>query len=166
MKTKKSNKKKTTPDNHKHTESCFACEHGTEALEAFELKSIEDYGWYCHYVPSEDYDNSPTGVNIHTHHIQESFNHPDLQIVIPLSQHTVLAVLHEVVNNFIKKGVKFKVGKKYKKIIGNEYSVVFTNAKECGRDVLRMIIPDKNGYLKENEPMDEQFKIQHILKKT
>lgn len=44
----------------------------------------------------------------------------------------------------IKKGTVYEPGNKYDKIIQN-YKVEFINAKESGRSVLRLLIPDANG---------------------
>jgi len=142
---------------------CFAHKYGVDALEQKEKEGVEKYGWYAHAVPG-DFKNSPTGMNIHTHHIQESFNHPDLQIVISVSPSqfgVMMSILHNAVNNFIKKGEKFEVGKEYKNIVGNGYSVTFAKTKECGREVLRMILPDKNGYIQKNEPMSGGYELQY-----
>ena len=41
------------------------------------------------------------------------------------------------------------------------YKVTFAKAKECGRDVLRLILPDNHGYIQENEPMNTSYDKQY-----
>jgi hypothetical protein len=55
------------------------------------------------------------------------------------------SILWSVVEDNIKKGKKFEAGKKYDKLIGNDYKVLFLEASENERKVLRMIFPDKDG---------------------
>ncbi len=88
---------------------CACCENGKEHVEKLEQDSINEYGWYAHAVPGDDVRNTPTGMNIHTHHLPESFNHPDLQLVIPIpyeQMNIMLGVLHAAVDNYIRKGIK------------------------------------------------------------
>lgn len=147
--------------NHQEGQKCFACEHGKEAMEKFEKDSIEKYGWYTHFITDED-DSSPTGFNAHTHHLMESYGHPDLQIVIPMEPQLVSYIFHNAVNEYIKKGIPLEVGKEYKNIIGNGYSITVIKVKETDdREVLRIIFPDKYGYLQKTEPMDERYLIQY-----
>lgn len=143
---------------------CDYCEHGHEEVHKREQDGIKKYGWYAHFVPDDDERNTPTGINIHTHHLPESFNHPDLQIVFPVSFQQVnimLGALHAIVDNYIRKGIKLEPGKEYDKVL-NHYKVTVAKAKECERDVLRIIVPGPDGYIQRNEPMTGVYAEQYI----
>lgn len=107
-----------------------------------EKEMQKDYGFYCHMVPSGD-PESPTGTNYHTHGIPISLNHPDVQIVMALPPQIYGPIIHSVYN-FIKEGNIIEVGKYYDDFLQG-LSVEFAWATECGRDILRMILPDKEG---------------------
>lgn len=104
--------------------------------------AFEKYGFLIHYV-SQDPD-APNCFNAHTHGLMQSFGHLDFQICLPSSPQTVLILFHDLVRN-IKGGAAYEPGKKYPDILGNGYLLEFIKAKECGRDVLRFLIPDKYG---------------------
>lgn len=122
-------------------------------------KQVEKHGWYVHYVTSDD-DESPTGTNIHTHGIRETFNHPDLQIVIPLPQEVVMSVLHVAVNR-IKEGESFSEGMRRSNILAGDYDVTFIKAKENGREVIRIVLPDADGNLHPESITDNFAKQYH-----
>jgi hypothetical protein len=118
----------------------------------FENKMMKKYGWYVHFIMRED--NTPFGINIHTHGLHETYNHKDLQICIPLPQRVAHQILINIVNE-IKNGTTFSPGIKYENILLN-YKIELIEAKEGGREILRVIIPDadgeyKNEYLKQFE---------------
>lgn len=112
---------------------------------------LKEYGFYTHYVPDDDED-SPTQINIHTHGLPDSFDHPDLQIVVPLEPQTASQILHDIVS-WIKKGNEVKVNTPYSFFIKG-MDVMFTWAVECDRDVLRLILPDTKGKLLPDEIQD------------
>jgi hypothetical protein len=154
---------KKTHTNSKSCE-CYACKYGMEALDKFEIEMMEKYGWYIHVVVDDGEDNTPTGMNAHTHGLVKSFDHPDLQWVIPMGQdkvNIIASTFHAIVDNYLKKGIKLQVGEEYSEVIGNSYKVTFAKAKECGREILRIILPDQYGYMQKNEPMDEAFATQY-----
>lgn len=103
--------------------------------------ALAKYGYYIHYVM----DAGPMGLNAHTHGLVESFGHPDLQIVLPLSTNMVGSLLADAVA-LIKNGRRFASGEVTGGIVKN-YNVKFLAARENGRDVLRIIIPDAAGNL-------------------
>ncbi len=104
-------------------------------------ESMEKVGWYAHCVPGGD--NTPFGFNYHTHGMERSWGHRNIQIVMPLD-FTVCHTFANVIVAAVKKGMKFEPNVDYPDIAGGGYTVRFIEAKECGRSVLRMIIPDKN----------------------
>lgn len=126
----------------------MTCEHGQKGCKGrdfdHEQKMMGEYGFFCHMVPMGD-DSSPTGINYHTHGLPETLNHPDIQIVLPISPMVFGPIIHSVFD-FIKEGNKLEVEKKYSNFL-KDYDVEFAWAIENDRDVLRMILPDVNGGL-------------------
>jgi hypothetical protein len=126
----------------------------------WEETQLRKVGWIAHCVfprvdaPNEN-DNYPSGVNYHTHGLLGSFNHPDIQICFPASMESLHGIANAVIHE-IKKGKKFEAGVKYYDIMQPPYAVEFIKARECGRDVLRLLIPDKNGEYKQH-PYDKQL---------
>jgi hypothetical protein len=135
--------------NHEEGFECEACKTGVEAVLEKEKKLIEDYGWYAHYVPGSD--EFPFGINMHTHGVAENFDHPDLQICVNMNPHSGHSIISDVIKN-IKDGKKYVAGEKYGELIkpkpgyvGPEYKVLFLEAEEMDRKVLRLIFPDVDG---------------------
>jgi hypothetical protein len=117
------------------------------ASQASDAATIAKFGWCGHYV-FDDVD-SPTGLNIHTHGLRESYGHPDLQIVLPLAEWVAHAILINLAAE-IKAGRRFAPGDVACGIIEG-YFVGFAAATECGREVLRVIIPGPDGRLARGE---------------
>lgn len=131
---------------------CYACKNGFDALAKKEQELIEKFGWYTHMVAHNDW------CDTHTHHVSESYNHPDLQITLPLSQSTVSGILNVLVT-MIKSGTVFKEGLNYEGIIRG-YEVTFIKVSDGIRDLLRIILPDRDGNLIE-EDMDPVYAAQY-----
>ncbi len=118
-----------------------------------ETKMIEEYGYMVHMV----YDDPDTGgANLHSHGITR-INCPDLQIVVGLPPN-ILSPLFNDYYEMMKSGQKIEIGKNYDEFL-HGYSVQFIWAVEQNRDVLRMILPDKQGNL-DKEKMDDKFSFQ------
>jgi Domain of unknown function (DUF4262) len=104
-------------------------------------ENMARYGWYANYVPNHP--ESPTGVSTHTYGLDESWHHPNIQIVVPMPPkmaHGILIQLAEMVAS----GRKFEPGVKYDDIM-EDLPVMFAWADESGRRVLRAILADKEG---------------------
>lgn len=123
---------------------CECCSFGREMFEERERKNIEEYGWLVHFVSDEP--GCPFRMNIHTHGLLENFNHTDLQICAPIGPEIAHGILINLVD-LIKKGITFEPRKEYsgEDIIECPYSIYFAEAEECGRLVLRLIIPDSQN---------------------
>ncbi len=113
-----------------------------EALKKLEKDCIEKFGWYAHFVVDDPM--CPDNTNFHTHNLKEAFGHKDLQICLGIRPEMAHSLLTSVIDE-IKKGVKFETGKEYDNVFGNGFKAKFIDAFECGRQVLRLIIPDQNG---------------------
>jgi hypothetical protein len=112
----------------------------------FEEKMVKKYRFVIHAICNSEF---PYGSNFHTHFLVENFNHPDLQICLPVPDDNVIHTIHDIFHktvNEIKKGKKFKSGDIVPDIIEN-YHVLFINAIESRRTILRIIFPDENGNL-------------------
>lgn len=133
--------------NFEHNCQCEACRDGMEAVMKKQKEQTDKHGWIIHYIPKSK--EHPFGVNIHTHGLADNFNHPDLQIVIPMRPEFVHKILITAVEKHIKKNEPYVSGKKYTDLVtdseGTDYGVLFIDAVEDGRKVLRMIFPEKDG---------------------
>jgi hypothetical protein len=123
-----------------------------EALRRNEQAQLAKHGWISHYVFDDP--DTPTGINVHSHGVQENFGHPDFQIIIPLATETAWGILANLVDG-VKAGHRFKPGTTAAWIILG-YDVGFADATEGGRDVLRVIIPDPEGRVRRGE-MDAEY---------
>lgn len=103
---------------------------------------LEEFGWYAHVVESGD--KTPYSYNYHTHGFEGLFNHKNIQIVIPMPPERAHDFATIIVNE-IKSGKRFSTGVDYPDLAGNGFMVRFIDAMECGRSVLRMLVPDKAG---------------------
>lgn len=104
---------------------------------------VKRHGWYLHFdFMAIGY---PYLVNIHTHGLS-MFDHLDLQICFPLTKEDAYVIVMNVVEG-IKNGRRFAPGLKYRDILYG-FDMEFAEAKEDGRNVLRMIFPDKYGNIR------------------
>ena len=83
--------------------------------------------------------------NAHTHGMEELYNHPDFQIVLQMDPNLLGYILNEL-GARVQNGAKFKAGDEIADIIANGYVVRLVEAKECGRTVLRVLLPDVNNH--------------------
>lgn len=119
------------------------------------------HGWVVDAIhDTKDFScDTETGVDIHTHGIQESFDHPDLQCILPADINIIHSIFCIIVEN-IKRGKKYESGKCYGDILNNGYKLRFIEATQGGRRVLRVILPDRKGKLHKNL-MQKEFQIQY-----
>lgn len=116
-------------------------------INADQAEMMRKYGWFAHYVPNDP--DSPTDFNAHTHGFEESWAHPDVQIVIAMPQpqlHGILITIAEL----LKKGIRLEAGEISESVLEG-YPVTFAWAKEGRRRLLRVILPDKDGGVKRDE---------------
>ncbi len=136
---------------------CNECEYrklGSEEFKRREKEMKEKYGFCIHFIPDVDpYD-------AHTHGLCD-YMHPELQIRLNLDCKTLKVILN-LLGDKIKKGEKFK----HKQIIKNEdictLPFTFVNAgyDDDNKEVLRIILPDKNGLMPWDYNCDSEFKKQ------
>jgi hypothetical protein len=119
---------------------------GEEALAAnaaWEAEQMAKHGWYVHIVMDED-DESPTGFNVHTHGLMETYRQLDFQVVAVLHPEVIHALLI-VLAKRIKDGLRVKDGDILTAILAGGFKLKAVAAREGGRDVLRLIVPGKDG---------------------
>lgn len=109
------------------------------------------HGWHI----DRDLNNPdfPYDANIHTHGLIQ-FGHLDLQVCYPLNAEDAYILMMVAVER-IRAGVTFTPGIKYGDMLCG-CDVEFAEAKEDGRVVLRMILPDSTGNL--HGDLKEQWK--------
>lgn len=140
---------------------------GFSEKEAIEMKSKEQtnffnkYGFLFHIVlPSEN----RLFFNAHTHGLPDKYNHPDIEILIPLEetlQDTKEWISH-ILNTLIDRieyGHILTDGEKLKGYIKGMYCETILINKKNGRKVFRFLMPDMNGYLPTDDKCDKKFKI-------
>ena len=126
-------------------------------LQAWQDENLEKFGFYVHYVSGDM--TTPTGTNYHTHGLAERFEHPDIQIIIPLDPRTAHTILHGIVDS-IRDGKRYRPQVLYRKIV-QKFPVKFINAVEGERQVLRMILPEPSGAVSEKKMTNELYKKQY-----
>lgn len=104
-------------------------------------RSLAEDGYYIHAVFDDT--STPFGNNVHTHGL-ESVGHLDIQVVAPIDM-------------MVMDGKRFKSGDRIllydsrevsaAGFADNKYYVKLVDAKEGGRSVLRVILPDPAGNL-------------------
>jgi hypothetical protein len=120
------------------------------ATEAFN-GMIRKNGWAAHYVPLDEHH-----INYHTHGVQESYGHQDFQIVLPLGQNMAHILTNAIIER-VKAGEVFEEDKPYLGLMKEGYPISFKKFVECGRDVLRILICDKNKLLPGEEGCNPGF---------
>lgn len=128
------------------------------AIEARDREWIEKYGFLIHYVPGPD-----DWINAHTHGLAESMGHADLQIVFPLRPEQAASFFHGVVDK-IRAGAKYKAGDVEMGVLLDKHErpipLEFSDATECDRPVLRVLIPDQFGRAPSDPACQEAFRRQ------
>jgi hypothetical protein len=94
-----------------------------------------------HYVV---FDEFGIYINAHTHGLEESYGHKDIQIVMPFGQYSIAEIMSECVYA-ISRGRTFEPGVSYSGLFYCD--VQFIEVEEDNRKVLRMLIPDERGLL-------------------
>lgn len=100
------------------------------------------YKKLIHYVFVDD--GCPNRINYYIHGLDQTFNHQNLQICFPISKDVAHDILEDMIDK-IREGIVFRPGINYPEIIGGGFCIELKNAKECGRDVLRLVFPNTGG---------------------
>ena len=132
--------------------------------------SNKTHEWVIHYVNNkictecegDQDDDTALKANIHTHGLLENYNHLEIQICLPIHPELAFSILNEVAYK-VKGGKVFCENTRYSEVLQN-LDVLMVKAKDEGVDILRLIIPDKDGNLdKEKLTGDYQMQYKGIL---
>jgi len=128
-----------------------------KVLQNEQQEMIKEHGWFMHYV-FEHHGELNGLANIHTHGLKENFNHPDIQVVLPLPPEVIHGVFSGIVED-VKNGRAFKPDVATKEVLQG-YDVYFKEYTENGRKVLRLILPDPQGKFPFDEDCLDDYKSQ------
>lgn len=126
--------------------ACISCSEGPEAAALKQAEIMKRWGWIVHYVFEHEEQLEPF-LNVHTHGLTEKHGHPDLQICLAAKLGVPPGVVHTLIHAAVRQieaGVVFKHGSQSDQVM-ESYAVRFVDAKENGRPVLRILLPDKSG---------------------
>ena len=101
----------------------------------------------------------PYACNAHTHGMAR-YNHPDFQLVLNYPHQEIARILNTM-GLRVQSGERFKAGDLVEGIY-LDCPVRLDEAEECGRTVLRVVIPDKYNIFPEDERCMERYRIQMI----
>lgn len=125
-----------------------------ESLEARQAELTKKYGFFSHFVS----DANSKFVNYHTHGFRDTWGHDDLQIVIPIPPNIANNLFWTFADR-VKAGERFAPDARVDKIV-HGHQVILKKAKDGERDVLRIILPDKNGRFPKDPGVDDYFGMQ------
>ena len=121
-----------------------------------EMELLKKYGFVIHSVfPGSEED---VMWSHHTHGIKESFNHMDLEIVLPVDPSLAGSILHGMVD-LIKEGESFENKLTSDKVISN-FDVQLVKVNDGDRDLIRIILPDENGKFPSDKDCADVYKNQ------
>lgn len=97
--------------------------------------------------------------NLHTHGLENSYGHPDLQIVLNYRPYQVEEYFRHLIS-LISSGVAFEP-QIYEDVFS--HPIRFQFFRESGREVLRVIFADRNNFFPEDEQCDPSYSEQLIV---
>ena len=130
--------------------------------------SKEFVDWIIHYVANgaqcvecgkKEFSFLQYACNAHTHGM-ENYNHQDFQIVLNCSQEEIMRILNTL-GLRVKAGERFKDGD-YVKGIYEDCDVRLEAFEECGRTVLRVVIPDKYNRFPDDDACTGAYLLQTL----
>ena len=114
--------------------------------------------WIIHYI-IDDHGPFPNLCNAHTHGMEE-YNHLDFQVVINFPAEHYCYLLNTIAMR-VKKGEIFQDGDMVSGLY-TDCDIRLKQVRETGRDVLRLIIPDKHNCFPDNPACMAQYKYQEL----
>jgi len=124
-------------------------------------KNKKEIDWIVHYVCGGDdkLHFKPHLANIHTHGMRELYNHPEFQIVLTVEYKYALYILNKL-GCMVQSGRRFKPGEKVSGI--GICDLPLYEATDNGKPVLRVIIPDKQFLLPDDERCGFPYNLQYL----
>ena len=149
----------TDAHNHEEGHECAMCsgKMTADSLEAWEKEMTRKHGFCSHFVGDPDCRYS----NYHTHGFRKTWDHDDFQIVVSIPPNVANNLFWTFADR-VKAGERFSDGSQVDKILKG-HLVHLKKAREGGRDVLRIILPDKNGLFPEDHGVDRYFGMQETV---
>ena len=129
---------------------CDMCNSSYYEVKKKELEHIDQYGFFTRFL----IEGKP---NCNTHGL-EKMDHLNFQICLNIPPKTQHGLFWDLVNK-VKDGKKFKDGDILDDLIIG-YKVKLMLTKEGGRDVLRLLFPDKSHRFPDEEDCEEEYKKQ------
>lgn len=102
---------------------------------------LKQHGWLMHAVPASQYDG--IHANYHTHGVFESWSHMDFQITLDMNPKMAHQIIAVAINN-VKEGFRYENNKVYNNVLVG-MPVMTKVFFECGRQVMRIVLPNKKG---------------------
>lgn len=148
---------------HENDCECMGCQEGMEAVREWTKNAIRENGFAIHYVPELHMDGC-RAVNVHTHGFRETWDHPDLQIVVPLDPDVCRGIFWAVADR-VKEGEEFRDGQVAERVIGGGLRVKFVavQSDEPARPLMRILLPGPNGVLPGEEGCDPAWEFQATI---
>lgn len=111
--------------------------------------------WIIHYV----FDTVGPGgiINAHTHGM-EHYQHPDFQVVLNFPPEHIAYLLNNM-GLRVQRGERFTAGS-FVNGIYSDCPIRLDQFHETGRDVLRLIIPDRRNRFPEDAACEPKYKVQ------
>lgn len=136
---------------------CDYCMFGEEA-DKHTHEMMDQYGWIVHLITNA---KNHYKYDAHTHGLSDNFNHLDLQVVYPLPQDVLYSIILPIIRD-IRAGKVFAENLIFRGYLKGEMPLTFHKTIETDREVLRLILPDKNANLFIDD-IDPLFKPQWII---
>lgn len=124
-------------------------------IEEQRLKNIKEYGFTIDQVFGYDI-KTPHGFgqnpffDTHTHGLKETYDHPELQIILPLAHDASGYIMNLLVNKTIAKGVRLSDGMILDDVLQDGFKIKIVSLHhqdDTGevKDRLRVLLPDPNN---------------------
>lgn len=128
-------------------------------IEARSIELLREYGYYVHVVLPSDQDNYPEyWASVHTHGLEWTADHPNLEIQIRIDPQVSQSIIAGVVSRIFE-GERFESGRRSGVI--QDFDVFLLPVKNhAGETLTRIILPDADGNLDPNTmapPYEVQF---------
>lgn len=120
----------------------LASEERVQRAHEREAEILRRNGFFMHVVFDDK--DTPWGKNIHTHGLELYDKHPDFQVVAPVPDRTAVEICQRL-GDRVKGGERFEYGRRYRGVIDGGYDVTFARAWEGGRQVMRVIVADRDN---------------------
>lgn len=124
--------------------------------------------WYIHLIANgvicadcgeKENNFLPYACNAHTHGM-DKYGHPDFQLVLKYHPQEIMRILN-LMGLRVQSGEKFRAGD-YVKGIYEDCDVRLDEFEEEGRQVLRVIVPDKYGHFPEDPKCNDAYRFQTL----